>query len=79
MAAKGSRLSRAIEYFQLGNLEECRYVLSRATEIMVKRNGADRVSVPAVKARKPRRTKAQMAAQEPGVVERSMQTGFTAS
>jgi len=61
--AKGSRLGRMIEYFQSNDIEECRYVLSRATEIMVKRNGDTRVANPAVKTRKPRRTKQQIASE----------------
>jgi len=81
MAAKGSRLSRAIQYFIDGDLEECRYVLSRATDIMVKRNGADRVSAPAVKTRKTRRTKAQMAVEVviPGMEESDIRGGTTSA
>jgi len=60
MAAKGSKLSRTIQYFIDGELEECRYVLSRATEIMVKRNGGKRAENPVVKTMKPRKAKSSV-------------------
>ena len=61
--AKGSRLGRMVEFFNSGDIEECRFVLSRATDIMVKRNGGGRTASAPVKTRKPRRTKAQIAAE----------------
>ena len=58
MAAKGSRLSRAVKFFLESDIEEARFVLQRATEIMVKRNGGERAASVAVKTRKPRKAKA---------------------
>ena len=61
MATRGSALSRAVRYFKEADIEEALYVHQRASEI-VKRRLDEKVPAAAPKARRPRRTKAQIAA-----------------
>jgi hypothetical protein len=42
MAARGSQLSRAVEFFRSGNLDECRVALQLVNEVMGKRLDAER-------------------------------------
>ena len=61
MATKGSRIDRVVGYFREAGLDEARVVFILVDEVMTKRLGAARVEGAATK-RKPRRTKAQLAA-----------------
>ena len=68
MAARGSKLSRMVNFFISEDYEECSYVLQRATEIMRKRMASQGQAKDATaKPKRARRTKAQIAAEGPGL------------
>jgi hypothetical protein len=58
MAARGSKLSRMLEFFKTGDIEEVRFVSARATDIVRARL---RDTPEEVTPRRSRRTKAQLA------------------
>jgi hypothetical protein len=61
MAARGSKLSRAVAFFREGDLDEVRVAFTLVKEAVEKRLKDVR---PAAKPRKARRTKAQIAADQ---------------
>jgi hypothetical protein len=59
MAAKGSKLSKAIGYFQESDLDEARVAYALVGEIINKRLGVGALALAAKKTRKPRTPKAK--------------------
>ena len=67
MGARGSQLSRTLEYFRAGNLDEVEFVVSKGAEIFSARQKAERASVASQtkalesRPKRNRRSKAQIA------------------
>lgn len=64
MAAKGSAMSRAIRFFREADVDECKFVLMRGTEILNSRIPESAGPKPVRKAKKTRATRTNAAETE---------------